>query len=467
MLIAKAFNIHSLTIEDILDEGTREKCELFSNYLFICTKSGIFDVHSGDTGQTVNLYILLFSRFALTFHRRPVRCVKQVLKRIYVLSQKQVQLSAEWIMYALLDYIVDEFGPQLQDMETEVDLIDEMAISQACIGTSSGTSTTNGTLSNGSMMTQSLLYGNATIPFGSRVSNSSSDVRNRFNDHVPSNSRGCFNRMTDVSKSVGYEDDPEANIKVTSNDAMDPLSCCCSCHQNRPTYRREKKHFWSWCRSKTQQQHQQQQRTPRAPNVSSINNISNGKYSSSSNTCTDCTTGRHSLQSFTTQPSYNTGLSGQLLLQRIGYCKKRLMRLRRILQPKADMLKALTRGTNVRFHAGTLVFLRDIQDHLIQMTQALDTYVDTIERAHGTYLAHISVGQSITANQMSDVVKRMTVIAFVLMPVSMLSGIWGMNVAVPGTKEFAQNPTPFCLLISIMIGSSIFFTAISKIFKLL
>ena len=56
-------------------------------------------------------------------------------------------------------------------------------------------------------------------------------------------------------------------------------------------------------------------------------------------------------------------------------------------------------------------------------------------RAHSNYLAQISIEITQSSNRTSDVVMKMTAIASILVPLNVVTGLWGMNVRVPGQDE--------------------------------
>jgi magnesium transporter len=68
------------------------------------------------------------------------------------------------------------------------------------------------------------------------------------------------------------------------------------------------------------------------------------------------------------------------------------------------------------------------------MNQNLQHYEKTLGRAHSNYLAQISIEITQASNRTNDVVLKMTLIASVLVPLNIITGLWGMNVEVPGQR---------------------------------
>jgi len=119
-----AFGIHPLTAEDILQQEAREKVELFKNYYFINYRTFEQDQGSDEFMEPVNVYILVFHHGILTFHFSQIPHPANVRRRIRQL-QDYLELTADWISYAIIDDITDVFAPMIQRIEDEVDQIDE------------------------------------------------------------------------------------------------------------------------------------------------------------------------------------------------------------------------------------------------------------------------------------------------------------------------------------------------------
>ncbi|GAM86809.1 hypothetical protein ANO11243_048290 [Dothideomycetidae sp. 11243] len=120
-----AFNIHPLTREDITTQETREKVELFRQYYFLCFRSFYQeDKSSPDFLEPINVYAVVFREGLLTFSFCPNQHAANVRKRIGRLRD-YVNLSADWICYALIDEIIDGFAPVIHDIERESDVIED------------------------------------------------------------------------------------------------------------------------------------------------------------------------------------------------------------------------------------------------------------------------------------------------------------------------------------------------------
>ena len=123
--LAKAFSIHPLTREDINTREAREKVELFKQYYFVCFRSFFqMDKASEDYLEPVHVYMVVFREGIVTFTFSPSPHAANVRKRIGRLRD-YMALTADWICYAMIDNIVDTFGPVITSIELETDQIED------------------------------------------------------------------------------------------------------------------------------------------------------------------------------------------------------------------------------------------------------------------------------------------------------------------------------------------------------
>jgi magnesium transporter len=123
--ISRAFSIHPLTTEDIQMQEAREKVELFKQYYFVCFRTFFqMDKTSEEFLEPVNFYMVVFRDGVLTFSFEDNPHASNVRKRIGKLRD-YVSLSSDWICYAMIDDIVDSFGPVIRDVELESEAIED------------------------------------------------------------------------------------------------------------------------------------------------------------------------------------------------------------------------------------------------------------------------------------------------------------------------------------------------------
>ncbi|KAJ6786039.1 hypothetical protein PWT90_06573 [Aphanocladium album] len=136
-----------------------------------------------------------------------------------------------------------------------------------------------------------------------------------------------------------------------------------------------------------------------------------------------------------------TDASGDML-RRVGDCRKRVMSLYRLLGNKADVIKGFAKRCNERWEVAPKseigLYLGDIQDHIVTMTSNLSHYEKILARAHGNYLAQINIRMNERQEQTAEVLGRLSVIGTIVLPMNIITGLWGMNVWVPG-QEYEGN----------------------------
>jgi magnesium transporter len=110
----------------------------------------------------------------------------------------------------------------------------------------------------------------------------------------------------------------------------------------------------------------------------------------------------------------------QSALQEVFALKRDLLSIRRIAAPERDVLNVLIRREVPIFEQGTIQYLQDVYDHIIRITDSIDTYRDLLSSALDAFL-------SIQSNQLNQIVKVLTLASIILMSCSLVAGIYGMN----------------------------------------
>ena len=152
-----------------------------------------------------------------------------------------------------------------------------------------------------------------------------------------------------------------------------------------------------------------------------------------------------------------TSQSHSQLLGRVASARKRVTQLIRLMSAKSELLRLIAKRCGARFGEDSQLYLRDLQDHTAMVDQTLHHYDESLNRSHANYLALISIEISETSNHMSDVMKKLTAASTVTLPWSMITGIMGMNIFVPGGKSYyTESVVPWFLLMIAMASLSIF-----------
>jgi magnesium transporter len=132
-------------------------------------------------------------------------------------------------------------------------------------------------------------------------------------------------------------------------------------------------------------------------------------------------------------------------LETIFMLKRALIALRRILTPQREVLNKLARGDYAVIDTQDRVFFRDVYDHLVRMHDITESMRDLVGGAVDTYL-------SIINNRMNDIMKTLTVITTLFMPISFVASFFGMNFFAPVATLNDWTNTPAFL---IMLGATI------------
>lgn len=107
-------------------------------------------------------------------------------------------------------------------------------------------------------------------------------------------------------------------------------------------------------------------------------------------------------------------------LHQIHGLKKETIYLRKQIWPLREVVNQLTREETNLIKEPTHVFLRDVYDHIIQVNDNVDSFRDILSGMTDLYLSTIS-------NKMNEVMKVLTIIATIFIPITFVAGIYGMN----------------------------------------
>lgn len=111
---------------------------------------------------------------------------------------------------------------------------------------------------------------------------------------------------------------------------------------------------------------------------------------------------------------------GRSMIAKIHRVKRELMILRRALWPMRDVLSTLAREPHECLSDTTRTYLRDVQDHTVQVIDIIETY-----REFGTGLTETQM--TIMSTRLNEIMKVLTIISVVFIPVTFLSSVFGMN----------------------------------------
>jgi magnesium transporter len=139
------------------------------------------------------------------------------------------------------------------------------------------------------------------------------------------------------------------------------------------------------------------------------------------------------------------------VLQEVNGAKKDLLMLRRALWPQREMVNSLTREHTPYFDAQTQVYLHDCYDHCVQLLDVVETYREMASSLMSTYLSAVG-------NRTNDVMKVLTIMASIFIPLTFLAGIYGMNFEyMPELGVRWAYPTLLAVMTVVGVGMLLFF----------
>jgi magnesium transporter len=116
-------------------------------------------------------------------------------------------------------------------------------------------------------------------------------------------------------------------------------------------------------------------------------------------------------------------------LQRIFELKRALVSLRRVLSPQRDVMGFLARRGIPNIQERAALYFRDVYDHLVRLYEQIDASRDMVGNVMDGYL-------SMMANRTSEISKQLTIIATIFLPLSFITGFFGQNFDVLGSRPF-------------------------------
>jgi magnesium transporter len=131
-------------------------------------------------------------------------------------------------------------------------------------------------------------------------------------------------------------------------------------------------------------------------------------------------------------------------LRKIGTARKNTMALMRLLGGKADVLRGFTKRCNENYKVTPRMdiglYLGDIQDHVVTMMNNLGHFEKMLSRAHSNYLAQISIDGITQGTNTNRVLSKITLLASIIVPLNVVTGLFGMNIVVPWQDVNSLGP---------------------------
>lgn len=142
---------------------------------------------------------------------------------------------------------------------------------------------------------------------------------------------------------------------------------------------------------------------------------------------------------------------GRETLQAIHNLKREMIFLRKSVWPLREVISGLERAESSFIQESTGIYLRDVYDHTIQVIDTIETFRDMVSGMLDIYLSSIS-------NKMNEVMKVLTIIATIFIPLTFVAGIYGMNFEyMPELKWHWGYFTVWFLMVAMVVSMLFYF----------
>jgi magnesium transporter len=130
-------------------------------------------------------------------------------------------------------------------------------------------------------------------------------------------------------------------------------------------------------------------------------------------------------------------------LESIHRMKRDLLMIRRVAWPMRELIRELSREHHECLSAEAATYLRDVYDHMLVIFELVQCHHDFITTLTETYMSTVS-------NRMNEIMKTLTIISTIFVPLTFLAGVYGMNMPIP-ENQFAWTYPLFWLIAVILI----------------
>ena len=138
----------------------------------------------------------------------------------------------------------------------------------------------------------------------------------------------------------------------------------------------------------------------------------------------------------------------QETLEAVHELKGELLFVRRAAWPVRELVNALQRAESELVAEGTDPYLRDVYDHAVQVIDTTETYRDLVSGLVDLYMSGVS-------NRMNEVMKVLTIIATIFIPVTFVAGLYGMNFQWMPELQWRWGYPAVLVLMAVMAGAMI------------
>jgi len=141
----------------------------------------------------------------------------------------------------------------------------------------------------------------------------------------------------------------------------------------------------------------------------------------------------------------------QAVMRRIHNLKRETILVRRAIWPLREVISSLSKNDSNLIEDATMIYLRDVYDHTIQVIDTIESLRDILSGLLDLYLSSVS-------NRMNEVMKVLTVIATMFIPLTFVAGIYGMNFQnMPELSWRWGYPAVWGIMVVMLVGMLAFF----------
>ena len=130
--------------------------------------------------------------------------------------------------------------------------------------------------------------------------------------------------------------------------------------------------------------------------------------------------------------------------------KRNLIAMRKAVVPLRELINTLEKNDSGLIDDGTLIFFRDIYDHVLQIQETTDIYREIVSGLHDIFLANVN-------NKTNEIMKTLTITATIFIPLTFIAGIYGMNFKYMPELEWEYGYFAVWALIISVVGVMFYF----------
>ena len=142
---------------------------------------------------------------------------------------------------------------------------------------------------------------------------------------------------------------------------------------------------------------------------------------------------------------------------RIQSLRREYLRIKQTVMPLKEQYPKLLRSDSALIHKANRVFFNDVGDHILNVSQKIEICRETLASLLDLYIANNDL-------RMNDIMKRLTIVSTIFIPLTFLAGVWGMNFSNMPELEWRWG-YPFAIGVMCIIGVSVFLLLRSRKWK--